>query len=303
MPEFDPDPELTAVAESLRVADSHGTRTARALRETLDQLYDGARTGRYRWEQLHKTEKTHCGTLVEINMQREFGFLDGRKLDFCIAGIEVDCKYSQREGGWMVPLEARDGICMVLWASDEESRWKMGVVRAKEELLSGGKNRDSKTTLNVKGREAIIWIFRHGTLRENTLLHLSPDVEDVVMDQRKSGAERVCELFRHVQGRIIRREVVATVAQQVDYMKRVRDNGGARTALRPEGIIILGQYGRHKEIASQLGLYVPGAGDFVSARVFPAQPGPEPVAEIDGAFWRVARDDDPVIAAPKLPRP
>ena len=48
----------------------------------LDQLYDGQRTGRYRWDQLRKTEKTHCGTLVEINMQREFLFEDGSKLDF-----------------------------------------------------------------------------------------------------------------------------------------------------------------------------------------------------------------------------
>jgi hypothetical protein len=28
---------------------------------------------------LYKTEKTHFGTLVEINLQREFGFADGRQ--------------------------------------------------------------------------------------------------------------------------------------------------------------------------------------------------------------------------------
>ena len=71
-------------------------RVATVLRDTLDQLYDGQRTGRYKWDQLHKTEKTHCGTLVEINMQREFQFADGKKLDYKIANTEVDCKYSQK---------------------------------------------------------------------------------------------------------------------------------------------------------------------------------------------------------------
>lgn len=300
--EQDPDPEseLTAVAVALRVLDPGGDRTARVLRETLDQLYDGMRTGRYRWDQLHKTEKTHCGTLVEINMQREFGFEDGEKLDFCIAGLEVDCKYSQRDGGWMIPMEAHDEICMVLWASDDESRWKMGVVRAEPDLLSGGRNRDAKTTLNPQGREAICWLFQHGRLAENTLLQLPRATADEIMAGR-SGAERIRRLCRLVQGSIIRREVVATVAQQVDYMKRLRGNGGARSDLQVEGIIILGQFERHQLIAEALGLPVPGSGDTVTARVFPALPDESPSVMIDGSFWRLANESDPIEPAPTLP--
>ena len=298
--ECDPDPELAAVAAALRSADCDGSRTARVLRETLDQLYDGVRTGRYRWDQLYKTEKTHCGTLVEINMQREFSYADGEKLDFSIAGLEVDCKYSQRVGGWMIPLEAHGEICMVLWASDDESAWKMGVVRALPQLLSRGRNRDSKTTLNAAGREAVCWIFRHGKLAENTLLHLPEVTVDQIMGST-SGAERVRRLFRMVQQRRIRREVVATVAQQADYMKRVRDNGGARGTLRPEGIIIPGQDGTHQAIASALDVPVPGRGEFVSVRVCPAQRGDAHVAEIGGSLWRVAGDDDSVVPAPELP--
>jgi len=271
------------------------------LRATLDQLYDGVRTRRYRWDQLYKTEKTHCGTLVEINMQREFGYADGETLDFNIAGLEVDCKYSQRVGGWMIPLEAHGEICMVLWASDDESTWKMGVVRALPQLLSGGRNRDSKTTLNAAGREAVCWIFRHGRLAENTLLHLPEVTVGQIMDSN-SGAERVRRLFRLVQQRPIRREIVATVAQQADYMKRVRDNGGARGTLKPEGIIIPGHYGTHQDIAAALDVPVPGKGQFVSVRVCPAQPGDAAVAEIEGSLWRVAGDDDPVVPAPQLPQ-
>lgn len=298
--DLDPARGLTAVAVALRALDPGGNRTARVLRETLDQLYDGTRTGRYRWDQLHKTEKTHCGTLVEINMQREFGFKDGKRLDFCIAGLEVDCKYSQRDGGWMIPMEAHGEICMVLWASDDESRWKLGVVRAERDLLSGGRNRDAKTTLNAQGRAAIHWLFQHGQLAENTLLQLPRETADEIMAGR-SGAERVRRLCRLVQRTIIRREIVATVAQQVDYMKRLRGNGGARSDLRPEGIIILGQYERHQRIAKDLRVPVPGSGDTVTARVCPAQNGEGGAAEIDGSWWRVAGGEDPIFRAPRLP--
>lgn len=78
------------------------------LRATYDMLLDGQHTGRYRWDQLYKTEKTHFGTLVEINLQREFGFADGQSMDFVIQGTDVDCKYAQSLGEWMIPPEDDD---------------------------------------------------------------------------------------------------------------------------------------------------------------------------------------------------
>src|SRR6266498_2971804 len=58
------DGELGAVAAELRGLDGDGSRMAAAIRGALDMLLDGQHTGRYRWDQLHKTEKTHAGTLV-----------------------------------------------------------------------------------------------------------------------------------------------------------------------------------------------------------------------------------------------
>lgn len=84
------DTDLDEVVESILKLDPQGIRFARVFRETFDQLYDGQRTGRYRWDQLFKTEKTHYGTLIEINLQREFEFADGDVLDYKIAGKEVD---------------------------------------------------------------------------------------------------------------------------------------------------------------------------------------------------------------------
>lgn len=170
-PEGD-DRELEAVCAEMRTLDPHGFRTARVLRETLDQLYDGQRTGRYRWDELYKTEKTHCGTLVEINLQREFRFFDGEKLDYKIADVDVDCKYSQKLNAWMIPPEARGHLCLLVWAEDQSSKWSVGIVRADECNLNSGQNRDGKATLNSAGQQAVTWLFENQPLPPNVLANL-----------------------------------------------------------------------------------------------------------------------------------
>ncbi len=297
-----PDREINAVAAALRALDPGGTRTARVLRETLDQLYDGQRTGRYRWDQLFKTEKTHCGTLVEINFHREFKFEDGVLLDYRVADIEVDCKYSQKLGGWMIPPEAQDQLCLLVSAEDSEHPlWNMGLVRASKIHLNLGTNRDSKATLNKAGRESIFWLFRDEPLPANILLQIDRVVVDKILSH-KSGQKRINELFRAALGRIVGRAAVATVAQQDDYMKRLRQNGGARTALKSEGIIILGQYRNHVRVARELGIPIPGPGDSISIRVAQTQFPGGGVAEISGGLWTVASPGSPIVPAPDLPK-
>ncbi|CAM4209998.1 NaeI family type II restriction endonuclease [Nocardiopsis rhodophaea] len=298
------DESLEKVAGLLLQWDAEGRRIGAAIRRTFDMLLDGQHTGRYRWDQLYKTEKTHCGTLVEINLQREFDLPGGDDLDYTIGGADVDCKYSQRLGGWMVPPEAVGKLCLLLWASDQESRWCAGLIRADEGHLNSGGNRDAKRTLSTAGRGAVRWLFRDAPLQPNVLLHLPEgDVEAIFAP--KAGTLRVDELFRRAQHRLISRNVVATVAQQEDYMKRVRGNGGSRSKLRPEGIVIMGQYTRHMEVADRLGLPVPGPGEFVSARLARQQShhGDAPWVELDGQRWVLARPDDPVEKAPLLPDP
>ena len=67
------DPELDEVEAELGRLDPVGSLIAGVLRDTLDQLYDGQHTGRWNYDQLHKTEKTHMGTLVVT----EYISLDG----------------------------------------------------------------------------------------------------------------------------------------------------------------------------------------------------------------------------------
>jgi hypothetical protein len=132
-------------------------------------------------------------------------------------------------------------------------------------------------------------------------MQLDRTIVDQIMAP-KSGQKRINQLFRSSLGRVVGRASVATVAQQNDYMKRVRANGGARTALQNEGIVILGHYSSHTDIARGLGLPVPGQGDSLSVRLAPARTRGSGIVEIRGRLWRVATPADPVMRAPDLPR-
>jgi len=317
------DPELAAVAGELRALDSDGSRLAAAIRGALDMLLDGQHTGRYRWDQLHKTEKTHAGTLVEIALARALRLADGTTLDYTIAGVDVDCKFSHRLGGWMIPPEADGKLLLLVQASDEDGSWSAGLVRATEENLSPAGNRDHKRGLNERGRTAVHWLHRRAPLQENALIRL-PEPEVAAIFALSSGQQRVNELFRRAQRMRVSRTVVATVAMQDDYMKRVRDGGGARDQLRGEGIVIFGDYAGDQLLAAGLGLVRPGPGEFVSARLARrtravvavgggaakardrgADAGPDLYTRfirLAGADWVLAGPADPFEPAPSLPR-
>ena len=122
-PDTGTDTELSQVAAELLTVDPDGARIGAAVRTALDLLLDGQHTGRYRWDQLCKTEKTHAGTLVEIGIQRGLELADGRLLDYSIAGADVDCKFSHRMGRWMIPPEASGQLVLLVQASDEDGTW------------------------------------------------------------------------------------------------------------------------------------------------------------------------------------
>jgi hypothetical protein len=305
------DLQLDRVTASVLAADPTGEKFSSVLRETYDQLYDGQRTGRYSWDELRKTEKTHMGTLVEINLHRAFNFDDGKAMDYLIDGVETDCKFSQKLGGWEIPPEAYETghICLVVWASDETSLWRAGLVRVSDEpgLLSP-ENRDRKRRLTSNGESRVRWLYSNPVLPENLLLHIPQDIRDRILHaalptrQKSTGQQRVNMLFRLVQRRIVNRASVMTVARQKDGLKRPRD---ARLSqhLGQEGILVLGHQGNDPFIAKYLNLPVPKKGDFISARVCPAESDFEGMAaEIAGSRWRLATSADPVVPAPPMPR-
>lgn len=272
--------------------DPEGARTSRVFRETFDQLYDGQHTGRYRVDQLFKTEKTHFGTLIEINLQREFAFEDGKKLDFRIAGHEVDCKFSHT-GQWMLPQESFDELVLVGIADDAASTWSLGIARVVEEYRRSGENRDRKSGFNKTGRANIHWIFKDAALQPNALLELDRDVVDDIMT-RESGQKRLDQLFRVATRTRISRNIIATVAKQKDYMKRVRGNGGSRSTLQSEGFIILsGNWRDHRRLAYEFGIVIPKRDELVSLRVTPTYENEG--VPINGSWWRRASADEEVL--------
>ncbi|MGV0780457.1 NaeI family type II restriction endonuclease [Mycolicibacterium sp. XJ775] len=301
--------DLDKVAAELYRLDPTGDRVAAVLRDTFDQLYDGQHTGRWNFEQLHKTEKTHMGTLVEINLHREFGFDDGEETDYRIAGVQVDCKYSMKPFGWMLPPEVIGEIALLITANDETSTWRAGLLHVTLESTRGTQNRDAKTMVSMEGRSRIRWLWpAHPGLAPNVFHQLDSETRSAIFGARaqrgtQHGQARVNELFRKVHGRIVRRAELATVAQQDDFMKRARGNGGARTALQPEGILVLGHQDNDPHVAKALRLPVPRKGELIAIRVVRARPEHgNTIAKIGGIAWAVAMPVDPAEPAPVIGR-
>lgn len=259
-------------------------------------IYNGQETGRYRWDQLMKTEKTHFGTLFEINAQREFKFGGGDKTDFTIAGHQVDAKWSQDRGDWMLPPEIVDELALVATASDADSVWSLGLIRVTPEVRAEGKNRDKKSRLNAFGKRSVYWIRDCAPLRPNVLLQLPREKVDEVF-AHKHGTQRTNRLFRAAEGLVVHRNAVATVSRQLDAQKRVRYNGGARSALEHEGFLILsGQY--HRQIAADLQLPALRSDEYISVRVVPTQGQGALIGE---RRWRRASPDEHVTEpAPRI---
>ncbi len=291
------DADLRRLESALRSLDPDGTRAAAVLRRCLDALYDGARTGRYRWEQLSKEEKTFLGARFRQELARELALEDGDDLAFRLDGVEFTIGFSARPGGWAIPPDAF-GQPHLLVTGDEHFGISAALVRADLELL-GPPNRDGKRSLTRAARAALPWLYNETPLPLNVLVTLSDDRLDRIFAP-KSGQKRIDELFRVVQRQPVSAAVLRTVAMYEDAAKRVRD---ARMHLRTEGFLILsGSSEAHRSVLDRLGIVGAPPGRWtISVRVVadPASEGPS--VELAGRRWRLARPDDAVGEAPKLP--
>lgn len=222
---------------------------SRAIRQAIDEVIDGPRTGRYRYEELESQEKAYIGTRIEIVVRTEFGLEREGKLDTVIAGHIVDFKWSAK-GTWMIPREAIGEICLVLSGNEKGGTFSVGLVRCSENLLNLGANQDKKRTLSKSGRRAISWIVKEGLLPATFLSTLDTATRNAILTQ-PPGQARVRAFFSRVTRRPVPREVIPTLAVQEDPMRRIRrDNGGQSLA----GMKVLsGHYQVTRDAADQLG--------------------------------------------------
>lgn len=240
---------------------------SRAVRQAIDEVIDGARTGRYRYEELESQEKSYIGTRIEIVVRTELELEPEGKLDTVIAGHEVDFKWSAK-GGWMIPTEAVNELCLLLCGDEVGGTFSVGLIRCREELLNVVPNKDSKRTISAAGKAHISWLVKDGRLPVSFLATLGREDRDAVLS-RPAGQARVREFFTRVTQRPVPREVIPTLAIQEDPMRRIRSDRGGESL---GGMKVLGgRYNLRREAAELLGYGPLTKRDYVSV----------PIAELD----------------------
>jgi hypothetical protein len=210
------------------------------IRQAIDEVIDAPRTGRVFARELEKTEKTYIGTKIEI-LVRNFFRLPKGILDLKIDGLDVDVK-NTLGNTWMIPREAVARPCILVASDENRHSCYFGVLVAHLHHLTPGLNQDQKRSVSSAGSANIHWLLFDEPYPHSFWAEIGEQTTHTIMRGR-TGNERIETLFREVKNTAIHRDIVQAVAQQKDYMKRLRKNGGARDSLAREGVAILsGKY-------------------------------------------------------------
>ncbi len=260
---------LTSIAEEISKCaggnEALGAKFSAMLRQCVDDVIMTPKTGRRSYEELEKTEKTYIGTRVEIELRAMLQLPKG-KLDTVILEHDVDIKNTMGSN-WMIPTEAIDTPCILVAADEVRATCYLGLFVARPEYLTPGQNKDSKKSVSAPGFANIFWLLLDHPYPPNFWRTVPPDVVERIF-AGKSGNQRMANLFREVQREPITREVVEAVAQQQDFMRRIRsDNGrGTRDHLAHEGILLLsGHY--DAPLIAALDLPLCSGSEFVSCKL------------------------------------
>lgn len=241
------DRALSEVCNFLSAKSGLSEIVGQAIRKSFDEVIDGPRTGRYRIEQLEKTEKTYIGTKVEIILRTELELERGHILDNLITMHEVDTKFTVGDT-WMIPREAINELCLLVKGNDNTGEFGIGILRMRPEVLTNSANRDGKKSVSAEGKKLINWLAQ-GTMPSNFMLHLPESARAEIMSAR-SGRQAILSLFRHATGKLIPRSVIEQVARQKDSAKRARE---AKKFLANEGIRVL--CAKYKDERSEFARY------------------------------------------------
>lgn len=235
------------------------------IRTMIDEVVDTPRTGRLGLAELEKTEKTYLGTKVEILIRDFLGVPKGVRLDLLILDTEVDVKNTVGSN-WSIPHEAVGQICILVAIDEQRCLCHFGLLKARSEYLNSGRNQDGKRTVSAEGKHNIWWLLFRTRYPENFWSQFEPSLLRKLHDVANYSAnERIAMLFRHYQRKPIPRSAIQDVARQLDSLKRVRKNGGARDLLKREGIAVLsGNY--DFPVRHALGFGDMKTGQFVSIR-------------------------------------
>ncbi|QDP20017.1 NaeI family type II restriction endonuclease [Sphingomonas xanthus] len=255
--------EITRLAGG---ADQLAIDVPEMLRECIDYLINTPRTGRRDFEELEKVEKTFIATQVEI-VVREYLKLESGLLDTVILGHDVDIKFTVGSN-WTIPPETLNHPCLLIAADEVTGLCYMGLFVVRSQFMHGGDgNRDEKRGITAAGFKEIYWLLLAHPYPPNFWRKLDADVVERIFAGR-SGNDRIVTLFREVQKRPVSRDVIHSVARQLDFMRRSRaDKGkrglGSRERLKKEGILLLSGT-KHSKLIKALNLPRCGRSDFIS---------------------------------------
>lgn len=266
---------LTYLADILQrsVTDPDGLvgATAQLIRRAVDEVIDAPRTKRLLLTQCEKTEKTYLGTKVEILFREAIGQPKGRFLDLNLGGVDTDIKHSIGTA-WMIPREALGKPCVLITENERRALFSLGLIVCRIENLTSVGNGDRKLQISAFGRKRVLWIARDEPYPKNIWQDFDPKLLELIRSHR-GGAARLAELFRNYLNKPVPRSAIMAIGAQLDALKRIRANGGARDILRREGIAILWGQNDRSTIAA-LGLGPVLSDEFISVR-------PTSVAETD----------------------
>lgn len=218
------------------------------LRTAIDEVIDAPRTKRFLLSETEKTEKTYLGTKVEILIRAFLGFSKGSTLDMNVKGAEVDIKNTM-QANWSIPRENLGRPALLIRSNEVKARCDIGVAVIHDEYLRRVDNRDSKRGIAAAKFDQVWWILWDHPYPVNFWM-LMTAAERLALMKAGGGKLRLAALFEKIQGRPISRTQVLALAQQLDPMKRIRRNGGARDVLAPKGIAILSGKVDHVIIAA-----------------------------------------------------
>lgn len=230
-------PIVKAILEAAGGRDEFEINIPLILRTAIDEVIDTPRTGRFLLEQTEKTEKTYLGTKVEILVRAFLKFKKGSILDMNVKGAEVDIKNTMGSN-WSIPKENVGRPALLIRSSELKSLCDVGVAVLHDAYLNPGQNQDAKRGLSAAAAANVWWMLSRHPYPVN-FWQLLTDAQRKALINAGGGSARIAALFEMVQKRPISRIQVQGLAQQLDYMKRVRRNGGARDILAPKGIAIL----------------------------------------------------------------
>jgi hypothetical protein len=207
-----------------------------AIRQSIDEVLDGPRTGRWDFLQLEKTEKTYVGTKVEIVVRAALELEAGPKLDLEIEGHDIDIKWAMNSQ-WQIPREAVGQLCLCIGGRDQLRAFEVGVIRCDEKVLNRGSNQDGKRTISAAGRAGMRILVPPAPLPPNFVAELDPALRAEVTAE-PTIQRRVTKLFKLLPYRPVPRLGLQTIALTTgDPVRRTRADARAGDPL--EGMVVL----------------------------------------------------------------